>query len=86
MLGLDLPRHHAGVNQSGARACACTGLLPVTPTMPAATRSIEQNDKSKRISVMMNTTLEQLRGFKHNGMAADLHEQLTQADMTAMSF
>lgn len=54
--------------------------------MPAATRSIEQNDKSKRISVMMNTTLEQLRGFKHNGMAADLHKQLTQADMTAMSF
>ena len=36
--------------------------------------------------MMMNTTLEQLRGLKLNGMAAGLQEQLTQAGMTAMSF
>ena len=36
--------------------------------------------------MMMNTTLEQLRGLKLNGMAASLQEQLTQAGMTAMSF
>ena len=35
---------------------------------------------------MMNTTLEQLRGLKLNGMAAGLQDQLTQAGMTAMSF
>ena len=29
--------------------------------------------------MMMNTTLEQLRGLKLNGMAAGLQEQLTQA-------
>lgn len=36
--------------------------------------------------MMMNTTLEQLRGLKLNGMAEGLQEQLTQAGMTAMSF
>ena len=36
--------------------------------------------------MMMNTTLEQLRGLKLNGMAGGLQEQLTQAGMTAMSF
>ena len=36
--------------------------------------------------MMMNTTLEQLRGLKLNGMAAGLQEQLTQAGMTAISF
>ena len=36
--------------------------------------------------MMMNTTLEQLRGLKLNGMATGLQDQLTQAGMTAMSF
>ena len=36
--------------------------------------------------MMMNTTLEQLRGLKLNGMAAGLQDQLTQAGMTAISF
>ena len=36
--------------------------------------------------MMMNTTLEQLRGLKLNGMAAGLQVQLTQSGMTAMSF
>ena len=36
--------------------------------------------------MMMNTTLEQLRGLKLNGMAGALQEQLTQAGMTTMSF
>jgi DNA replication protein DnaC len=36
--------------------------------------------------MMMNMTLEQLRGLKLNGMAAGLQEQLTQAGMTGMSF
>ena len=36
--------------------------------------------------MMMNTTLEQLRGLKLNGMAGGLQDQLTQAGMSAMSF
>lgn len=36
--------------------------------------------------MMMNATLEQLRGLKLAGMASGLQEQLTQAGMTAMSF
>ena len=36
--------------------------------------------------MMMNTTLKQLRGMKLNGMADGLHEQLTQAGMTGISF
>jgi len=36
--------------------------------------------------MMMNTTLEQLRDLKLNGMADGLHEQLTQAGMTGISF
>ena len=36
--------------------------------------------------MMMNTTLEQLRGLKLNGMADGLNEQLTQAGMTGISF
>jgi DNA replication protein DnaC len=36
--------------------------------------------------MMMNTTLEQLRGLKLNGMAGGLQEQLTQAGMTGISF
>ena len=36
--------------------------------------------------MMMNHTLEQLRGLKLNGMAAGLHEQLTPAGLTAMGF
>jgi len=42
------------------------------------------NDKEH--TMMMNTTLEQLRGLKLNGMAGALQDQLTQAGMTAMSF
>ena len=44
-----------------------------------------KND-DKEPTMMMNTTLEQLRGLKLNGMATGLQEQLTQAGMTAMSF
>ena len=36
--------------------------------------------------MMMNTTLEQLRGLKLSGMADGLQEQLTQAGMTGISF
>lgn len=36
--------------------------------------------------MMMNTTLEQLRGLKLAGMASGLQEQLTQAGMTGISF
>ena len=36
--------------------------------------------------MMMNTTLEQLRSLKLNGMAGGLQEQLTQAGMTGISF
>ena len=36
--------------------------------------------------MMMNTTLEQLRGLKLNGMAGGLQDQLTQAGMTGISF
>jgi DNA replication protein DnaC len=36
--------------------------------------------------MMMNTTLEQLRGLKLNGMAGALQEQLTQPGMTGISF
>ena len=36
--------------------------------------------------MMMNTTLEQPRTLKLNGMAGGLQEQLTQAGMTAISF
>jgi DNA replication protein DnaC len=54
--------------------------------MTATTSSTARNDKTKGIPMMMNTTLEQLRSLKLNGMAAGLQEQLTQAGMTAMSF
>ena len=36
--------------------------------------------------MMMNTTMEQLRTLKLEGMACALQDQLTQAGMTAMSF
>ena len=36
--------------------------------------------------MMMNTTMEQLRGLKLAGMAQALQDQLTQVGMTAMSF
>ena len=36
--------------------------------------------------MMMNTTMEQLRTLKLEGMANALHDQLTQTGMTAMSF
>jgi len=36
--------------------------------------------------MMMNTTLEQLRNLKLAGMAAGLHEQLSQPGMTGLSF
>jgi hypothetical protein len=38
------------------------------------------------IPMMMNTTIEQLRGLRLTGMATGLQEQLTQAGMTAISF
>jgi hypothetical protein len=36
--------------------------------------------------MMMNTTIEQLRGLRLAGMASGLEEQLTQAGMTGISF
>ena len=36
--------------------------------------------------MMMNTTLEQLRSLRLAGMATGLHEQLSQAGMTGLSF
>ena len=36
--------------------------------------------------MMMNTTIEQLRGLRLAGMASGLEEQLTQVAMTAISF
>jgi DNA replication protein DnaC len=36
--------------------------------------------------MMMNTTLEQLRGLKLNGMAAGLHEQLSSTGLHGLSF
>jgi DNA replication protein DnaC len=36
--------------------------------------------------MMMNTTLEQLRGLKLNGMVAGLHDQLSSTGMNALSF
>jgi DNA replication protein DnaC len=36
--------------------------------------------------MMMNTTLEQLRGLKLNGMAAGLHDQLSSTGMNSLSF
>jgi DNA replication protein DnaC len=36
--------------------------------------------------MMMNTTLEQLRGLKLNGMATGLHDQLSSTGMNALSF
>ena len=36
--------------------------------------------------MMMNTTIEQLRGLRLTGMATGLQEQLTQAGMSAISF
>ena len=44
------------------------------------------NPNTKEYTMMMNTTLEQLRELKLAGMATGLQEQLTQAGMTAMSF
>lgn len=39
----------------------------------------KQHRNSKEITMMTNTTLEQLRSLKLAGMAAGLQEQLTQA-------
>lgn len=36
--------------------------------------------------MMMNTTIEQLRGLRLAGMACGLEEQLTQTGMTTISF
>ena len=36
--------------------------------------------------MMMNTTIEQLRGLRLPGMATGLQEQLSQSGMTALSF
>ena len=40
----------------------------------------------KNNPMMMNTTLEQLRGLKLNGMAAGLHDQLSSTGMNGLSF
>ena len=44
------------------------------------------NEVQKEHTMMMNNTLEQLRGLKLSGMAAGLQEQLTQAGMTGIRF
>src|ERR1035437_4176050 len=44
------------------------------------------NQQNNEHTMMMNTTLEQLRSLKLAGMATGLQEQLTQAGMTGMSF
>jgi hypothetical protein len=44
--------------------------------MHAATSSTAQNDPTKGIPMMMNTTLEQLRGLKLNGIV-DADRKLT---------
>ena len=46
----------------------------------------QRTTKNKEHTMMMNTTLEQLRGLKLNGMVGGLQEQLTQAGMTGISF
>ena len=44
------------------------------------------NTKQRTHTMMMNTTIEQLRTLKLHGMAGGLQEQLTQAGMTGISF
>jgi DNA replication protein DnaC len=46
----------------------------------------KQSNIQQEYTMMMNTTLEQLRSLKLAGMAAALQEQLTQPGMTGMSF
>jgi hypothetical protein len=46
----------------------------------------QHNDNTTEYTMMMNTTMEQLRSLRLAGMATGLQEQLTQAGMTAMSF
>jgi hypothetical protein len=50
------------------------------------TNNEQRPTKNKEHTMMMNTTLEQLRSLKLNGMAGGLQEQLTQAGMTGISF
>ena len=63
---------------------------PAQSTRMCAGRAITNdkydNKNSKEYTMMMNTTLEQLRGLKLAGMASGLQEQLTQAGMTGISF
>ena len=54
-------------------------------TMTATTKNTT-NTETKGIPMMMNTTIEQLRGLRLAGMASGLEEQLSQAGMTAISF
>jgi DNA replication protein DnaC len=60
------------------------------PTTNDGANTVRNNDNkapnTKEYTMMMNTTLEQLRALKLAGMATGLQEQLTQAGMTAMSF
>jgi DNA replication protein DnaC len=49
-------------------------------------RQKQHNNDTKEYTMMMNTTLEQLRSLRLAGMATGLQEQLTQACMTAISF
>ena len=67
----------------------CAGQPITTEGRYAVTISKYQKIKyteSKKYTMMMNTTLEQLRSLRLAGMATGLQEQLTQPGMTGMSF
>jgi DNA replication protein DnaC len=62
------------------------GRYAVTTSKNDKPISKNQTHKAKKYTMMMNTTLEQLRNLKLAGMATGLQEQLTQTGMTGMSF
>lgn len=66
----------------------CAGQPPTTDIRYAVTNptNIKQSNETKVPTMMMNTTLEQLRCLKLGGMASGLQEQLTQPGMSALSF
>lgn len=59
---------------------------PGTTNSGGTPHTTQHSHNYREHAMMMNTTLEQLRGLKLSGMAAGLQEQLTQAGMTGMSF
>jgi hypothetical protein len=65
-------------------------MCAAQPITNDGANTVHRNDNTypntKEYTMMMNTTLEQLRELKLAGMATGLQEQLTQAGMTAMSF